>query len=121
VNGFYDKAGEYRDELNGIHSLGMAYRLRQEGLNPENVDHVVNSLEGIADPYIDAVEENPEQPVDAKSLEQLKQLKTDSVALNELLAAAQPRISSWKDFAGLMLHLERITAQLALLTSLPKE
>jgi hypothetical protein len=126
VNGFYDQSGEYRDDLNGFYSLGMAYRLREEGLNPENVDRVVNGLEAIADQHIDAVDENPEQPVDAKSQDQLKKLRNGqevagSAALSELLDAAQSHISNWKDFAGLVVHLDRIIAQLALLTSLPKD
>jgi hypothetical protein len=100
----------------------MAYRCREEGLDPENVDSVVNRLEGIAEKHVDTAVEHPEQAVDSKSIEQLKKLGNDqnSTALNELLDAAQSRISNWKDYSALVVHLERITAQLALLNNLPQ-
>jgi hypothetical protein len=124
TNGFYDDQGEYRENLNGLYSLSMAYRIREEGLQPENVETVVGQLEEIAEKYVDEAVENPELPVDSKSLEQLKNLSdnrsvTDSAALGELMAAAQPQISNWKDYSALVLHLERIIAQLALLENLP--
>jgi hypothetical protein len=122
MNGFYNDNGEYRDDLNGWYSLAMAYRCREEGLNPENVDRVVNDLEGIAEKHVDAAVENPEQAVDSESLKQVKNLRNDvsgSAALSELLDAA--RISNWKDYSALVNHLNRITAQLALLTSLPEK
>jgi hypothetical protein len=102
----------------------MAYRCREEGLEPDNVDRVVNSLAGIAEQHIDTVEENPEAAVDPKSMEQLKRLRNDvagSAVLSELLDAAQPRIANWKDHSALVNHLERITAQLALLKNLPEK
>lgn len=125
-NGFYDDKGEYRENVNGLCSLAMAYRIREEGLDPENVEQVVTHLEGIAEPHVDEAVENPEKPVDSKSLEQLKKLRSDrsikdSAALTELLDAAQPRISNWKDYSALVDHLGRITAQLALLKSLPEQ
>ena len=124
TNGFYDDKGEYRENLNGLYSLSMAYRIRQEGLQPENVEKVVGHLEEIAEKYVDDAVENPQLPVDSASLDQLKKLRdnrsvTDSAALGELLAAAQPQISNWKDYSALVIHLERITAQLALLENLP--
>jgi hypothetical protein len=121
-NGFYNDAGEFREDLNGLYSLAMAYRCREEGLEPENVDDVVNHLEGIAEKHVDAAEQNPEQAVDSSSIEQLKKLRNDqdSAALSELLDAAQSRISNWKDYSALVVHLGRITAQLALLNSLPE-
>jgi hypothetical protein len=123
TNGFYDDKGEYRENLNGLYSLSMAYRIREEGLDPEKVEQVVDSLVGIAEKHADEAVENPEKPVDSKSIEQLKKLSINqkSIALNELLNAAQPRISSWKDYSALVVHLERITAQLALLESLPEQ
>lgn len=122
MNGFYDDKGEYRENLNGWYSLAMAYRCREEGLEPENINTVVNRLEGIAEKHVDAAVEHPEQSVDSKSIEQLKNLGNDqnSAALSELLNAAQPRILSWKDYSALVVHLERITAQLALLKNLPE-
>jgi hypothetical protein len=124
TQGFYDEQGEYRENLNGLYSLSMAYRIREEGLQPENVETVVGQLEEIAEKYVDEAVENPELPVDSGSLEQLKKLRddrsvTDSAALGELMAAAQPQISNWKDYSALVLHLERIIAQLALLENLP--
>ena len=122
TNGFYDEQGEYRENLNGWYSLAMAYRCREEGLDPENIDNVVNHLAEIAEKHVDAAVEHPEQAVDSKSIEQLKKLGNDqnSAALNELLNAAEPRIASWKDYSALVIHLERITAQLALLKNLPE-
>src|SRR5262245_1558433 len=123
VNGFYNDKGE--ENLNGLYSLAMAYRIREEGLNPENVDAVVSHLDGIAEKHIDAAVENPQQAVDPKLLEQLKKLRNDqsvadSPALCELLDAAHPRISNWKDYSAFVIHLVRITSQLALLKSLPE-
>ncbi|MCI0618406.1 hypothetical protein L0244_35965 [bacterium] len=122
TNGFYDDKGEFRENLNGWYSLAMAYRCREEGLDPENVDGIVNRLEGIAEKHVDTAVEHPEQAVDSKSIEQLKKLGNDqnSTALNELLDAAQSRISNWKDYSALVVHMERITAQLALLNNLPQ-
>jgi hypothetical protein len=125
MNGFYDDTNEFRQDLNGLYSLAMAYRCREEGLEPEKVDSIVNSLAGIAEKGIESVVENPEQAVDTDSLEKLKQLRNDqevsgSAVLSELFDAAQPWISNWRDYAALVVHLERITAQLALLKSLPQ-
>ncbi|HEY7161949.1 MAG TPA: hypothetical protein VH815_11855 [Acidobacteriota bacterium] len=125
TNGFYDDKGEYRENLNGLYSLAMAYRCREEGLEPDNIDNIVNRLAGIAEKHVDEAVENPDKPVDSKSLEQLKNLRgdrsiADSVVLGELLEAAEPQISNWKDYSALVLHLERITAQLALLKNLPE-
>ena len=122
TNGFYDEKGDFRENLNGWYSLSMAYRLREEGMDPENVAEVVNHLEGIAETHVDEAVENPERPVDSKSISQLKKLHNDqnSAALSELFDAAQARISNWKDYSALLVHLERITAQLALLKSLPE-
>jgi hypothetical protein len=122
TNGFYDDKGEFRENLNGLYSLSMAYRIREEGMEPENVEQVVNHLEGIAEKHVDEALEHPEQAVDSKLMEQLKKLRNDqnSAALSELLEAAQSRISNWKDYSALVVHLERITAQLALLNNLPQ-
>jgi hypothetical protein len=123
MNGFYDEEGEFRENLNGWYSLAMAYRCREEGLDPENVDKVVNRLERIVEKQVDTALEHPEQSVDSKSIEQLKKLSNDqnSAALSELLKTAQSRISNWKDYSALVVHLERITAQLALLKGLPEQ
>src|SRR5262245_60827333 len=124
-NGFYNDAGEFREDLNGLYSLAMAYRCREEGMEPEKVDSIVNSIAGIAEKRIESADENPEEVVDADSLEKLKKLRNHhdvsrSAVLSELFDAAEPWISNWKNYAAFVVHLERITAQLALLKSLPE-
>jgi hypothetical protein len=125
MNGFYDDRGEYRKDLNGLYSLAMAYRCREEGLEAEKLDIIINILAEIAQDRIESADENPEQAVDTDSLKKLKKLRNDqevssSAVLSELFDAATLRISNWKDYAALVVHLERITAQLALLKSLPQ-
>ena len=123
-NGFFDADGEFYEGINGEHSLGMAYRLREEGIGPDRLEKIVNQLESIMDSQDESIDENPEQPLDVKSVGLQERLAQNpdvagSSALKEIFAAAGPSIRTWKGLAALAVHLRRIMSQLALLTNLP--
>ena len=47
-NGFLQPDGQVREGINGEFSLAMAYRLREEGITPENLRQLTDKLYEIA-------------------------------------------------------------------------
>lgn len=122
-NGFYDKEGEALEGLNGFYSLAMAYRLRDEQMNPEELKKIVDRLMDIIPRHNPAVDENPQLPLDADSRRALDEVtkKSDSPTLNAIFEAGRPWVKDWRNYAALTLHLQRILSELALLRSLPEK
>jgi hypothetical protein len=124
--GFFNADGKFYEGINGEFSLHMAYRCRDEGTSPDQILKVVSQLESILKSLDRSIDENPNQPLDAKALSVQEQViqspeVTRSVALKELFEAAKPWITNWKTYAALNVHLRRIMGQLALLTYLPQK
>jgi hypothetical protein len=120
--GFFDDRGEFREGINGFSSLAMAYRCREEGLRPEKVQHVTSLLEKLAERNVAAVDENPEKEMDRAATNELNAIRKDatvagSATLKAIFDAALPWVKNWKNYAAFVLHLERVLAQLAIISS----
>lgn len=125
-NGFFGTDGEFHEGVNGYYSLGMAYRCRAEGVSPDALKGIMDAIDQIADQQDKTAEDDPAQPIAKPALDSLDKIfkKKDisgSKALSELTGAARPLLKTWKDFAGLAIHMDRILSQLALLVNLPKD
>lgn len=125
-DGFFDDDGELRDDINGLFSLAMAYRCREEGLDPEVLHGIVTRLEGMADKNADTADENPEEALDSATQSELQRIRQEpavdaSVPLSEILDASQPWVVNWKNYAALFLHLQKVLSQLALTRALAVE
>jgi hypothetical protein len=123
-NGFFDADGNFYEGINGDFSLSMAYRCRDEGTGPDQIEKVVGQLESILKSVDKSIDRDPDQQLDAKALAVQEQAAQSlevkqSVALKEIFSASKPWIHSWKTYAALAVHLRRIMSQLALLTNLP--
>jgi hypothetical protein len=121
-NGFLQPDGEVREGINGEYSLAMAYRLKEEGITPENIGQVIEKLYQIAG---SEAQDDPNKKLSSTALDAIKQLSKSSEisksnAMNELFGAAGSWVNDWKNLAAFIVHLERIEAQTALLSELPK-
>jgi hypothetical protein len=122
-NGFYDQDGELIEGLNGEYSLAMAYRLREEQADIDQLKNIVDRLTEIASKRDSAVNDNPHLPLDAANAAAFKAVRTKT-ALPTVIAifdAADPWVKDWKSYASLTLHLQRILSQLALIRNLPEK
>lgn len=120
--GFFDDRGEFREGINGYSSLAMAYRCREEGLRPEQLQKVTSLLERLAEKNVALADDNPELEIDRAAANELNAIRKDEVvvnsaALRDIFAAALPWVKNWKSYAAFALHLERILAQLAIVGS----
>jgi hypothetical protein len=121
-NGFYDN-GEILEGLNGYYSLGMAYRLREEKADVDQLQNVTDQLQSIIDRKDGSIDENPNLPLDSQSLQALDEVvkKSPSPIISEIFVAARPWIKDWRTLAALVIHLHRIVGQYSLISTLPKE
>jgi hypothetical protein len=120
--GFFAPDGQLRPGLNGEYSLAMAYRCREEGLSPDTLKAITDAI-GAAVPASARVSEGdpPVEPVVLNALAQVHRRNEveRSPALSGLLSSADPWIKTWRGLSALVVHLQRITAQLALLKAAP--
>jgi hypothetical protein len=121
-NGFHDEQGETFEGINGLHSLGMAYRLREENADPDQLKRLVDELEAIAMKQDQSIYDNPKQKMDPAIINVIQQLakKNSSPVIQELFDAAQPWIKNWSGYAAFVLHLHRILSQYVLIRSIPE-
>ena len=121
--GFYDKNGDLLEEVNGYYSLAMAYRLREEHADIDQLQEIVVQLKEIASKRDSAVNDNPQLPLDDANAAAFKAVRkrTDSPTINAVFDAADPWVKDWKSFASLTLHLQRILSQYALIRNLPDQ
>jgi len=115
-----DESGGLREGLSGYLSLGMAYRLKHEGVKPEVMKSLIDRLQKIGEANMP---KNPDSSTvaSAKVLAEIKALWTgnETGAMGELRDGVGPWLqANWWTFAAAALHLERIMKQLALV-SLP--
>jgi hypothetical protein len=121
-NGFLQSDGQVREGINGEYSLAMAYRLKEEGITSDNIGQVIEKLYQIAG---SEAQDDPNKKLSSTALDAIKQLSKSSEvsksnAINELFGAAGSLVNDWKNLAAFIVHLERIQAQIALLSELPK-
>jgi len=119
--GFYDKNGDLLEELNGYYSLCMAYRLREEHTDIDQLQDIVVRLKEIASKRDSAVNDNPHLPLDDANAAAFKAVEkqTTSPTIRAIFDAANKWITDWKSFSSLTLHLQRILSQYALIKNLP--
>jgi hypothetical protein len=124
--GFFDDQGELREGLSGMYSLAMAYRCRDEKMTPDALHGIVGQLQSVAEGADSSVDDNPDQPLNGKAVASLERIwqrpdVAGSATLAEIVRAARPQLNRWKDLAALVLHLDRMVAQLAMIENLPRE
>jgi hypothetical protein len=110
--------GTLREGLNGYLSLGMAYRLRAEGVKPDTLRALVDQIGKIGSAHM------PKSPVSGEPISEKAQAEVASLwtgketgARGELRDALEPWLTrDWKHFSACALHLERIMKQLALVS-----
>lgn len=118
-NGFFASDGQVREGINGQCSLAMAYRLREDGLVVEDLQRIVDKLDGLTSGERRFA---PNGPLGEAIVSELRDLWNSDVvgrsaALAELSEALRPLVTDWKNFAAAAVHIQRIMAQLALLTA----
>ena len=102
--GFLDTDGELRQGINGKHSLAVAYQTREEGVDLDRFQQVIQQI-------------NPGKPDVLMLRDKIQSL--NSPALNKLLQASEPWFGDARQYAAFVLHLKRILNQLALLVLTP--
>ncbi len=122
-HGWWDADGRLRPHLNGQYSLGMAYRLRDEGTGPDVVQGILTRrihaiVEQYGPPHVRL--NDPISPDALHALMTIPEVQ-HSPALRDLFEAARAHLHTWRDVRALVQHLERIMSQLAWLTFWPTE
>ncbi|MBN8229704.1 hypothetical protein JYK02_19520 [Corallococcus macrosporus] len=120
--GLLSPEGKPREGLNGLHSLGMAHRLKLEGTKPEAVAALLASLVKASGRFI------PKEPRNADLPESARQEvaaawsttgPTGTGVLGELRAAILPWVKDTANLGAMLLHVERIHRQLLLVSVTP--
>lgn len=116
-NGFYNSTGEFIEGINGECSLQIAYQLREEKADVDQLKSLTDELEAIA-----TKEEVPNNALDPETVRSIKAIakKNTSPAIKSVFDAAMPWVTDWKNYAALTLHLQRILSQTVLIRNLPK-
>ena len=120
-DGFFDADGNMREGINGISSLGVAYQLRDESVQPDALKNVVDQLTALGEEYFKRGGDSAKDPLDASTLSAIDRIWRgrdigSSPALGAVYEAAKPLLKDWHNFSALLVHLERIMGQLALIT-----
>ena len=91
-NGFHDAQGDVFEGINGLHSLAMAYRLREENADADQLKKLADGLQEIALKQDQSIYDNPNYQVDAASRNAIQELakKNSSPVIKELFDAAEP-------------------------------
>ena len=122
-DGWWDAQGRLQPHLNGQYSLGMAYRLRDEGTGPDVVQVILMRrihamIEQYGPPRVRI--NDPVHPDALSAMMAIPEVQ-HSPALRDLFEAACAHLHTWRDMQAFVRHLERIMAQLAWLTLWPTE
>ena len=124
AHGFFDAALKVHPHINGQYSMAMARRCHSEGLSPEKMSVVVDSLLLMLEDQMDDAPKTADKRA-TDSLDKIKRLAMgkdiqNSPVLSELFASGINVIKQQRDLQAFVQHLQRIVAQLALLQSLGK-
>lgn len=123
AGGFFDTKGEMRERINGMYSLAMAYRLQSEGVEAEQIKKVTDKLEQTFVKDVEKIEADPSAALRTEAQTALQKAKSSplvskSATLSGVFDAAFPWLKDWKNLSAFVLHLERITEQMAILQSI---
>ena len=118
--GFLNPDGQVKEGINGEYSLAMAYRLKEEG---GTADELMKLTERLYDLAGDEGELEPDSKLSQKAIAAFQALPrspevSKSKALSELFEASNSFITDWKNLAAFIVHIERIQAQVSLVTEL---
>jgi hypothetical protein len=116
-NGFYNSTGEFVEGINGEYSLQIAYQLRKEEADVDQLKSLTDELEAIA-----PRDEAPDDALDPGTVRSIQAIakKNTSPAIKSVFDAAMPWVTDWKNYAALTLHLQRILSQTVLIRNLPE-
>jgi hypothetical protein len=120
-DGLTGSDGRPREGLNGVFSLGMAHRLKQEDFDPDVLKDLARYVRRVAEDSLDLGDaEALGRPLREDVLFALAALaEMDDVAaspaLGELIEAALPQLRTGRELQAFAGHLDRVLAQLALI------
>ena len=117
-DGFFDHTGDWIEGLNSIYSLATAHHLHAEGTDPAQVKKIADQLMNLSLDVFGDAEMIEYQLIDEWSREAIIEIiaspdARNSVVLSELFETIRPHLTNWKNFAALVIHLQRISGQLA--------
>lgn len=113
--GFFSPDQQIRSAIYGFCSLAMARRCRGEGANPQDIRELLDVVSQLGESIFEQSGDDPDLPLDETMVEALKDLEEvgeHSLAIRELLIAAQPHIVQFRDLAALAVHLQRILSHI---------
>jgi hypothetical protein len=125
-NGFFDHNGDLVEGLNGYYSLAIAYKLRDETSSPDAVKSVFDKLVQAASKYYTGPnDQSVNQPLDSATLNEVHKIQETSEVkasptLLALFQSAESHLKTAGDLGAFVVHLERILAQLALVSAAPR-
>src|SRR5262245_53330349 len=121
-NGFFDQSGDWIEGLNGFYSLTTAQLLREEGTSSELVTMIADRLMALSLEVFGDAEILEYHSIDEYSCEAIFKIMDtaeakQSLVLSELFDTVRPHIKNWKNFTALIIHLEQISGQLAMVAA----
>jgi hypothetical protein len=117
--GFFGPDGHMLAGINGVQSLGMAYKLLEAGVTAGEVSAI---REGLADIFeTECPSDGTAAALPASTIASVRdagrELGAKGAPLDELLDAAVKVLPGWGAFALLIKHLERIHQQMTLVAT----
>ncbi|MEW6605866.1 MAG: hypothetical protein AB1414_00250 [bacterium] len=116
-----------REGINGLYSLAMAYEFRNKKVHPEKLKKLTDALLGIVKKHdIESLKkvESVIEPQTRRVIEdEFQRIKTElpSSLFSELIQECTRWLINWRNFLAVIVHLQRINAQLALLIGITEE
>ncbi|HSE41084.1 MAG TPA: hypothetical protein VLH08_10005 [Acidobacteriota bacterium] len=120
--GFFDHTGDWIEGLNSVCSLATAHHLHAEGTDPDQVKKIADQFMDLSVDVFGDAEMIEYQLIDEWSREAILEIMESpevrkSVVLTELFDTIRPHLNNWKNFAALVIHLQRISSQLSQVSS----
>jgi hypothetical protein len=119
-DGFIGPDGELFEGLSSYYSLAMAFRLRNEGTTRSTVILLAEKLTDLISQALaesEKLEHHPLDKITASKVAKIfdSEIFQQSATLSDLIDAARPQIINWRNLAGFIVHVERISSQLSLI------
>lgn len=118
--GLADTGGVMRSDLTGRFSLAMAYRFRDEGFTAGGVLAYRELLATALEQYTASLSQPERVPVSSDAKNAMAGV-ADSLAdecprFSEIIEASIPYMTDWRSFGFLLDHIERIAAELGVIS-----
>ena len=118
--GLENRNGRLRTELSGRYSLATAYQLRDEGFTPGKLLAYRELVAAAARPYTGSLAQPERVPISSDAKEAMAniagELTDDCGRFSEIIVSALPHLTDWRSFGLLLDHIERIAAQLGVIS-----